>query len=144
MAGDLTCVMSQYAALQGKDRIPRWLEDFRNAFALANRRAGRCEEVARTIHHALRKLGERPEYLRVSVEGRPKLLGFDEVVNGSLVKNYQVAETGYHVAVKWGDKIIDAYTGPMGLPLEEYLKRLVTHPTAQKVPIIVQDLLEAP
>ncbi len=104
---------------------------FQNAFAAINREAGRCEGVAKTIHEGLSRLGQRPEYLRFTVDGDVKLLGFNEVSQGILVRSHQLSTTGYHLAVKLGDKVIDAYTGLAGLPLPVYMARLSTAPSSQ-------------
>jgi hypothetical protein len=140
LLGDLQCVVTQYLVLHGISRAPDWLVVFQNAFSVANRQAGRCVLVARNIHQGLSRLGQRPEYVRVTVEGDGRLLGFDELANGVLVRTHQVATTGYHVAVKSGDKVLDAYTGPAGLKLSEYAHRLVTSPGAR----IVIELVEEP
>jgi hypothetical protein len=125
--GDLACVATQWSLLTGTDKVPKWLADFQHAFQAANQKAGKCTQVAQTVHQALQKLGERPEYLRITVtgEGR-KFLGFDEIVNGVLVKTHQVATNGFHLVVRLNGRIIDAYTGRAGLPEEEYFRRL--HP----------------
>lgn len=44
-----------------------------------------------------------------------------DLLNG---KNAPMTRTGYHVALKVGDVIRDAYTGPLGLKLSDYLSRL--------------------
>ncbi|HYO52067.1 hypothetical protein, partial [Archangium sp.] len=126
LMGEMQCVVEQYLLLKDIGQMPGWLVAFQNAFAVANRRAGECEKVARAIHLALRKFAQTPVFIRFSVEGPYKQLGFDVVENGGSVKNLQVSTTGYHVAVKLGDKVIDAYTGLAGLPLREYLARLST------------------
>lgn len=126
--GDLACVATQWTLLKGKDKVPEWLADFQRAFQAANREAGKCVHVAQTVHHALRKLGERPEFFRITVTGEyRKLLGFDEIVKGVLVRTHQLATNGFHVAVRLNGRIIDAYTGPAGLPEEEYLQRLTPY-----------------
>jgi hypothetical protein len=131
LAGDMTCVVDQYLVLQDIGRVPGWLVSFQNAFAITNRKAGECERVARTVHEGLTRLGQRPEYIRFRVEGESGLLSFSDVSNGVVGKTYQVAITGNHLAVKLGDKIIDAYTGLAGLPLTEYMKRLGTSGISQ-------------
>ena len=102
LAGDMACVVDQYLLLQDAGRVPGWLVSFQNAFSAASRKAGECERVARTIHEGLSKLGQRPEIVRFTVEGGTKLLGFNEISNGVLIKSHQLALTGQHVAVKWG------------------------------------------
>lgn len=139
LLGDLQCVVAQYLLLQGTNRAPDWLVIFQNSFSIANRRAGRCIEVARNIHLGLSRLGQRPEYVRVTVEGDSRLLGFDELIDGVLVRTHQVATTGYHIAVKLGDRVLDAYTGPAGLKLSEYTQRLITSPGSRLVIELVEE-----
>jgi hypothetical protein len=140
LLGDLNCVVDQYLLLKDIGRVPGWLVAFQNAFAVANRKAGECEKVAKAIHEGLTRLGQRPEFLRFTVNGDVKLLGFNEISNGALVKSYQIAQTGQHVAVKLGDKVIDAYTGLTGLPLSEYMARLSTASSSHVVYEVVQTL----
>ncbi|WP_434379899.1 hypothetical protein [Melittangium boletus] len=139
-AGDMTCVVDQYLLLKDLGRVPDWLVAFQGAFAVANRKAGECEKVARLVHRGLMELGQRPEYLRFTVRGNVRLLGFDELSKGILVKSHQLATAGNHWAVKWEDKVIDAYTGVGGIPLADYLNRLTTAPTSHVVYEVVPSL----
>jgi hypothetical protein len=140
LAGDLQCVVTQYLLLKDIGRVPGWLVSFQNAFAAINREAGKCESVARTIHEGLTRLGQRPEYLRITVQGHGKILGFDEVSQGLLLRTHQVSITGYHVAIKLDGKVIDAYTGFAGLPIHEYMARLSASPGSKIVEEVVQTL----
>lgn len=126
VSGDMACVVDQYLVLKDIGRMPGWLVAFQNAFAVANRKAGECERVARTVHEGLVKLGQRPEFIRFKVEGDSGLLSFSNVSRGAVTNTYQVATTGTHFAVKLEDRVIDAYTGLSGLPLNEYMTRLGT------------------
>jgi hypothetical protein len=133
LMGDLNCVVDQYLLLEDIGRVPGWLVAFQNAFAVANRKAGECEKLAKIIHEGLTRLGQRPEFMRFTVDGNVKLLGFNEISNGVFVRSYQVSITGKHLAVKLGDKVIDAYTGLAGLPLPEYMTRLSTSSSTSRV-----------
>jgi hypothetical protein len=106
----------------------------------SNRRAGECEKVARAIHLGLREFAQKPVFIRFSVDGQYKNLGFDVMENGVMVKNLQISQTGHHVAVKLGDKVIDAYTGLTGLPLRDYLARLSTDTKSHVVHEVVEQL----
>jgi hypothetical protein len=140
LMGDLNCVVDQYLLLENIGRVPGWLVAFQNAFAVANRKAGECEKVARSIHEGLTRLGQNPEFLRFTIRGRAMVMGFDELSNGVLLKTHQLSTRGYHVAVRLGDKVIDAYTGPAGLPFREYMARLNTSPGSKIAEEVVQTL----
>ena len=140
LMGEMQCVVEQYLLLKDLGRMPGWLVAFQNAFAVANRRAGECEKVARAIHEGLREFAQQPVFIRFTVEGAYKQLGFDVTRNGVVVQNLQVSSTGHHVAVKLGDKVIDAYTGLVGLPLREYLARLSTVPGSRVIHEAVDEL----
>lgn len=140
LMGDLNCVVEQYLLLKDISRAPGWLVAFQNAFAVANRKAGECEKVAKNVYEGLTQLGQRPEYLRFSVIGPSRVLGFDEVSEGAVTRTHQVSTLGYHVAVRLGDKVIDAYTGLAGLPFNEYVARLSTSPGCKVVEEVVQTL----
>ncbi len=139
VSGDMACVVDQYLVLKDIGRMPGWLVAFQNAFAVANRKAGECERVARTVHEGLVKLGQRPEFIRFSVRGESGLLSFSEASKTGAPKAYQVAVTGNHLAVKLEGKIIDAYTGLAGLPFDEYMKRLGTSGVSQVLYEVVKE-----
>jgi hypothetical protein len=138
LKGDLACVIAQWMLLHGYKDPPVWLAQLRDAFATTNRAAGKCVDVAKAIHHGLRQMGQAAQFARISVQGPRPLLGFDEMVNGQLVKTHQVSTNGLHWAVRVNGRIVDAYTGLAGLPEEEYMQRLQPYPGAR----IVVDFLE--
>ncbi|QRK12501.1 hypothetical protein JQX13_22225 [Archangium violaceum] len=140
LMGDMQCVVTQYMVLKDLGRMPDWLVAFQNAFAVANRRAGECEKVARAIHQGLAEFAQKPVFIRFSVEGKYSQLGFDVLEKGVFVKNLQISSNGYHVAVKLGDRVIDAYTGLAGLPLHEYMARLTTRPGSHVIQQVVEGL----
>jgi hypothetical protein len=140
LMGEMQCVVEQYLLLKDLGRMPGWLVAFQNAFAVANRRAGECEKVARAIHEGLREFAQQPVFIRFTVDGSFKQLGFDVTRNGVVVQNLQVSSTGHHVAVKVGDRVIDAYTGLVGLPLREYLARLSTVSGSRVIHEVVDEL----
>ncbi len=140
LMGDLSCVVDQYLLLENIGRVPGWLVAFQNAFAVASRKAGECEKVAKLIHEGLTRLGQRPEFLRFTIDGQAKVMGFDEVAQGVLIRTHQISTRGYHVAVWFEGRVIDAYTGPAGLPLREYMVRLNTSPGSKIVEEVVQTL----
>jgi hypothetical protein len=114
LMGDLECVVTQYLLLKDIGRVPGWLVAFQNAFTSINREAGKCESVAKTIHEGLTRL--------------------------VLLKTHQLSPTGYHVAIRLGDKVIDAYTGFAGLPIPQYMARLSASPGSKIVEEVVQTL----
>jgi hypothetical protein len=92
LLGDLNCVAVQWVALKGTEKLPEWLTLFQRSFDAGKRQAGQCIGVAKAIHEGLTRLGQRPEFYRVTLVGEHrKILGFDEVVNGVFVKSHQVA-----------------------------------------------------
>jgi hypothetical protein len=62
------------------------------------------------------------------------------IENGVLVKTFQLSTNTHHVAVKLGDRVIDAYTGLAGLPFREYMARLTTGPNSQITHELVESL----
>ncbi|WP_144369960.1 hypothetical protein [Myxococcus stipitatus] len=129
LLGDVQCVVAQWMLLKGTDKVPEWLSRFQWAFETSNRQAGQCPKVAKAIHEGLTRLGERPEFYRLTLVGEHrKFLGFDEIVKGVLVKSHQVTTNGLHFVVRLQGRIFDAYTGPAGLPEEEYVRRLIPYP----------------
>ncbi|ATB29306.1 hypothetical protein MEBOL_002755 [Melittangium boletus DSM 14713] len=117
--GDIAGALVMYEAQTGQ-APPAWLLELQSAYVVANQVAGRCQQVARTIHTAFDKLGRAPEYIAFKTNQQHPYMVFD-LGNG---KQASVTRNGYHVAVKLGDLIYDAYTGPLGMRLSDYLSRL--------------------
>jgi hypothetical protein len=140
LMGDMKCVVDEYLLLKDLGQMPGWLVAFQNAFSVTNRRAGECERVARSIHMALREFAQRPVFIRFSIKGKSPVMGFDVIENGVLVKTFQLSTNTHHVAVKLGDRVIDAYTGLAGLPFREYMARLTTGPNSQITHELVESL----
>jgi hypothetical protein len=117
--GDVVGAIGYYE-LQTGNPAPVWLRNLQVAYSVANQTAGKCQEVARTIHAAFMKLGQTPQYIAFRARGREDFLVF-ELASG---KDASVSRNGYHVAVRVGDMIHDAYTGPLGMKFSDYLSRL--------------------
>lgn len=117
--GDISAAIVAYEADTGRP-APAWLTNLQTAYSAANQVAGKCQEVARTLYTAYDRLGQKPEYIAFRARGQIDYMTFD-LLNG---KNAPVTRTGYHVAIKSGDMIHDAYTGPLGMKLSDYLARL--------------------
>ncbi|HYO53129.1 hypothetical protein [Archangium sp.] len=117
--GDISAAIVAYEADTGR-QAPAWLTNLQTAYSAANQVAGKCQEVARTLYTAYDRLGQKPEYIAFKARSGIDYMTFDL----SSGKNAPVTRTGYHVAVKVGDTIRDAYTGPLGLKLSDYLARL--------------------
>ncbi|WP_375768600.1 hypothetical protein NR798_44130 [Archangium gephyra] len=117
--GDIAGAIVMYEAHTGQ-AAPAWLMDLQVAYSVANQAAGRCQQVARLIHTAFGKLGQTPQYIAFRTDETKPFMVF-ELVNG---KSPSVSHNAYHVAVRAGDLIYDAYTGPLGMKLSDYLSRL--------------------
>jgi len=116
--GDIAGAITMYEVHTGQ-QAPGWLRNLQVAYSAASQLPGKCQDVARAIHQALSQLGKGPEYVAFRVQGQGYMIF--EFADG---KQVSVSRTGYHVAVKLGDIIHDAYTGPLGMNLSEYLSRL--------------------
>jgi hypothetical protein len=116
--GDVAGAITMYEVHTGQ-QAPGWLRNLQVAYSAANQLPGKCQDVARTIHQALSQLGQRPEYIAFRTE-KPAYMIF-ELADG---KQASVSRAGYHVAVRIGNLIHDAYTGPLGMKLEDYVLRL--------------------
>lgn len=117
--GDIAGAIALYQ-LQTGQAAPAWLMDLQVAYSVASQAAGKCQQVARIIHTSFSKLGQTPQYIAFKAREHEDYIVF-ELANG---KPASVTRTGYHVAVKVGDMIHDAYTGPLGMKLSGYLSRL--------------------
>lgn len=135
--GDLAGAMALWEAQMGR-KAPEWLRAFQAAFSTGNQRAGPCVEVAKSIFEGFKQLGTSPSYLRFTAQGS-RFLGF-EMRAGEPRSTVQVSELRFHMAVQVKDRVYDAFTGPGGLPLTDYLQRLTTEPGAT----ITRQVIESP
>lgn len=117
--GDISAAIVAYEADTGR-QAPAWLTNLQSAYNVSSQAVGKCQDVARTLYTAYDRLGQKPEYIALRTREKVAYLVFD-LPNG---KSPSITHTGYHVAVKIGDTVHDAYTGPLGLKLAEYLSRL--------------------
>lgn len=123
--GDLAGAISMWELETGRD-APKWLQAFQTAFSTDNQRAGPCIQVARGIFEGFKRLGSNPSFIRFTASGTRRgdnLIAF-ELRAGEPQSTIQISDNAVHYAVQIGDRIYDAMTGPMGLVMTEYMKRL--------------------
>jgi hypothetical protein len=117
--GDIAGAIAYYE-IQTGHQAPDWLRNLQVAYSVTNQAAGQCQQVARTLHTAFTKLNQAPQYIAFRANQKEQYMIF-ELANG---KQAPVSRTGYHVAVRLGDLIYDAYTGPVGMKLSDYASRI--------------------
>ncbi len=122
--GNVTGALEYYLLATGARQVPAWIQGLQSAFATTHRVAGRCVEVARKLHEGFTALGKAPRYLKVT-STESELLAF-ELHPGVETSTIQISNNSYHVAIRMGSRIYDAFTGPQGLVESEYLKRVLT------------------
>lgn len=139
--GDIQGAIALYQLETGRQTLPQWLRLLELAFAAENRRPGPCIEVARNISTAFQQLGGKPSFIRLTPRGSD-YLGF-EMRAGEPRSTVQLSDLGLHVVVRLRDRIYDAFTGPQGLSVDEYMRRLVTEEGA-RISSTVMTTLEGP
>jgi hypothetical protein len=117
--GDVPGAIAAYEVHVGQ-RAPEWLRALQTAYSAKSQEVGRCQDVARIIHEAYSKLGRAPEFIAIRANANHDFITFDSP--GGKVQT--LTRTGYHVVVRAGDIIHDAYTGPAGMKMSDYLARL--------------------
>jgi hypothetical protein len=125
--GDVVGAVSLWELETGKN-APQWLLSFQAAFSPANQRAGPCIQVARDVFEGFKRLGARPTFIEFVARGPrrfDKIIAF-ELRAGKPSSTIQISENALHYAVQVEDRVYDAMTGPVGLSLAEYMKRLQT------------------
>jgi hypothetical protein len=123
--GDLEGAIALWELEMGR-RAPQWLTEFQAAFNVANQRAGPCAEVAKSVFEGFKRLGEKPAYIRFTSTGSMRGANFIawERRAGDPRSTFQISTNFYHYAVQLKDRVYDAMTGPTGLTVNEYMKRL--------------------
>src|SRR5690349_18681781 len=117
--GDIAGAIVLYEAETGHPP-PAWLLNLQGAYSTANQVVGKCQQVARTIHTAFTELQQKPQYIAFKAKADEEFIVFD-LASG---KSPSITKNGYHVAVRLGERIYDAFTGPLGMTWKEYLSRL--------------------
>lgn len=117
--GDIVGAITVYQTHTGR-AAPDWLLNLQAAYSVSSQSIGSCQGVARAIHVAFTQLGHRPQYLALKANEQHPYLVFD-MVSG---KSVSITRNGYHVVVRLGERVHDAYTGPLGMKLTDYLARL--------------------
>ncbi len=117
--GDIAGALAYYE-IQTGHQAPAWLQNLQVAYSVTNQAAGQCQQVARTLHTAFTKLGQTPQYVGIRALQNKDYIAFD-MANG---KSPGITHNGYHVIVMVEDKVYDAFTGPLGMKLTDYLSRL--------------------
>jgi hypothetical protein len=116
--GDVIGAIGLWRLHTGREgALPRALQAFQEAFNAANRIAGPCERVARDIHEGFKFLGGTPRYARISSTQGPFLTWQGRVL---------VSDNKLHRAVRYGERIYDAFTGPAGMLESEYRLHMLT------------------
>ncbi|HYO57912.1 hypothetical protein [Archangium sp.] len=123
--GELAGAIALWELEMGR-RAPQWLTEFQAAFNVVNQRAGPCAEVAKSVFEGFKRLGEKPAYVRFTSTGSVRganLIAWERRA-GEPLSTIQVSENSVHFAVQIKDRLYDAMTGPTGLTVTEYMKRL--------------------
>lgn len=117
--GDVAGAITAYQVHVGQ-RAPEWLRALQTAYSAKSQEVGRCQEVARILHTAYSNLGQSPQFIAFRARANADYITFDAPSG----KIQTLTHTGYHAAIQTGEVIRDAFTGPVGLKLTDYLARL--------------------
>lgn len=123
--GDLAGAISLWELETGQS-APTWLQAFQNAFSSANQKAGPCIQVAKSVFEGFKQLGNNPSYVRFTAAGSrwgDEFIAF-ELRAGEPRSSIQISINAVHYAVRVGDRIYNAMTGPTGLLVTDYMNRL--------------------
>ena len=118
--GDLAGAIAAYQLHTG-NKAPEWFLKLQTVYSASGQKIGQCQEVARTIHTAFFRLGKQPEFIAIRTQG----VGNDYMTfDAAGGKALSVTRNGYHAAVRMGERVYDAFTGPAGMKMVDYLGRL--------------------
>ena len=138
--GDIPGAIALWELETGHD-APQWLLAFQSAFSVANQKAGPCVQVAKSVFEGFKQLGANPTYVRFTttvVRRGDNFMAFD-LRAGDPSSAIQISDNALHFVVQVEGKLYDAMTGPMGLTIAEYMKRLnspgsISMQTASQLP----------
>ncbi len=120
LAGKVSEALNYARELHG--RVPAYLNRYAETFRLDNQRAGQCQEVARTIHSVLSRLGAKTEYLAIRAGWDHPMFKLSDGTEKVMSLN------GNHFVVRVEGMVYDAYTGAAGMRLDAYLARIILPP----------------
>ncbi len=122
--GSLTKAIEAWEVHTGR-MAPQSVWALSTAFSKVNQVAGRCIDVAHSVYDGFRTLGLRPQYVRFSPPSSSKLQVLAWEMQAGVEKStIQISNNSRHFAVQVGERIYDAFTGPSGMVLNDYLRRL--------------------
>jgi hypothetical protein len=109
----------EQAFIASAGSIPKWFDAFRQAFDTGMRQPGKCQEVARAVSQFFKNIGGNPVFVELQAKQYNYMsLDLPDGTSPGITKN------GYHVVVRLGDRIYDAFTGPAGMKAVEYLAKI--------------------
>ena len=114
--GDLAGAITLWQLHTGKTSIPKILQDLQVAFQVTSRALNSCTHVARTIHAGFKHFGGTPEYVRISSSQGQYLSWQNRAI---------MSDNNFHIAVRHGEKIYDAFTGSGGMLEKHYLQSII-------------------
>jgi hypothetical protein len=113
--GDIAGAITLWQAHNGVQTVPKALQAFQAAFSTANRIAGPCARVAKDIYEGFNFFGGQTQYVRISSTGGNYLSWQSRIL---------MSDNNSHIAVRYGAKLYDAFTGPAGMLEAEYLRQI--------------------
>ncbi len=121
LRGDWNAAASLAAILGGA--YPAAINRLQAAFAVANQRAGPCYKVADGIAKGFKELGMKAEhvFLRTGVASGPGGIIGRRMSDGTW---RQVSTTGEHAVILRDGRYYDAFTGPAGEVVADYMSRI--------------------
>lgn len=137
--GEVQGAIDYWVLTTGKD-APAWLFALKTAFDASKQVAGSCQGVARSIHTAFSQLGHKPELVVLTT--RDQRVFYYLVFKMPDGRDLNVSRTGYHVLVRMNGRAYDAYTGAVGMPWAEYLRRLGAR--SEIIQTVIETLPETP
>jgi hypothetical protein len=114
--GDIAGAIALWQVHTGRTDIPKVLQDLQVAFQVTSRALNSCTQVARTIHAGFRHFGGSPEYVRISSTQGQFLSWQNRAI---------MSDNNFHMAVRHGGKIFDAFTGSGGMLEKDYLQNII-------------------
>ena len=84
-----------------------------------------CDKLAEKISDAFKAAGANPQIITITDKHGAPYFYTDKYI--------QFAKTGFHQAVKVGDRVYDALTGPAGMQMAQYVNMLKSYGIIPKI-----------
>jgi RHS repeat-associated protein len=123
--------IAQAATVGHADKLARYINQLRTIMNRYPRSSMQCDTLSKKLVEFFNSTGGK-----VSVNSNPQIMNITDKFGARYFfdsKGAKFAESGFHQAVRVGDRVFDAITGPNGMSYNQYISTLESYGIAPVV-----------